>query len=401
MGARLKDVEEWFVRRGVPHFIDDYAATTDIWTRSAPLLVIAYFAGGFHALDLAGYTFRENLLASAVVLGVLVAAWAVTNVARRRPFFARPKVIGTPELFAFVVGPAVPSAIFGQWGDMIQTLVEGLVVLAAIYLLTSYAVFALLGWALRRSVSQLQALGGLVVRALPLLLLFTTFLFINAEVWQAAGTLAGPAYIATLSIFFLLGSVFVLSRMPALMRGLSSFSDWPHVRELIVGTPAQSLVVPDEGTPPPYTLSRRQKVNVGLVTVFSQALQVTFVALVLTLFFSIFGLLAIPEATTQSWTGLDDVHVLVSWDFGGRVIVITEPLLRVAGFLGAFTGMYFTVVLSTDSTYREEFAEDVAPQIRQALAVRVAYLWHRSPGTSDAPAAVADAQEVDEGRQLV
>ena len=33
--------------------------------------------------------------------------------------------------------------------------------------------------------------------------------------------------------------------------------------------------------------------------------------------------------------------------------------------------MYFTVVLSTDATYRDEFAEDVAPQIRQALAVQV------------------------------
>jgi hypothetical protein len=145
-------------------------------------------------------------------------------------------------------------------------------------------------------------------------------------------------------------------------------------------------------------LSRRQKLNVGLVTVFSQALQVTFVALVLTLFFSVFGLLAIPEATTAAWTGLD-VHVLASWRFDGRVIVVTEPLLRVAGFLGAFTGMYFTVVLSTDSTYRDEFAEDVAPQIRQALAVRVAYLWHRTALASGvAPAAAAQREPADVGR---
>jgi hypothetical protein len=378
MGARLKDVEVWFVRRGVPHFIDDYAATTDIWTRSTPLLIVAYFAGGLHALDLANYTFRENVLATCVVLGVLVGAWAATNLARRRPFFAKPMVVGTPELVAFVLGPAVPSAIFAQWGDMLQTLIEGLVVLAAIYLVTSYAVFALLGWALRRSVSQLRALGGLVVRALPLLLLFTTFLFINAEVWQVAGTLTGPAYIATLSIFFVLGAVFVLSRMPALMRGLSTFPQWSDVHELVADTPATALHFPDGGVPPQYGLSRRQKLNVGLVTVFSQALQVTFVALVLTLFFSIFGLLAIPEATTMAWTGLDEVNVLVTWHLGGREIVMTESLLRVAGFLGAFTGMYFTVVLSTDATYRDEFAEDVGPQIRQALAVRVAYLWHRT-----------------------
>src|SRR5688572_2555282 len=162
MGARVGDVETWFVRRGVPHFIDDYAAATDIWTRSTPLLVIAYFAGGLHALDLANYTFRENVLATAVILGVLLAAWAATNIFRHRAWFARPKVIGAPELVAFVLGPAVPSAIFGQWGDMVQTLIEGLVVLAAIYLLTSYAVFALLGWAARRSTSQLRSLGGLV-----------------------------------------------------------------------------------------------------------------------------------------------------------------------------------------------------------------------------------------------
>ena len=51
-----------------------------------------------------------------------------------------------------------------------------------------------------------------LVRALPLLLLFTTFLFINAEVWQVAGTLTGVVYVAVLGIFFLLGAVFVLIR---------------------------------------------------------------------------------------------------------------------------------------------------------------------------------------------
>ena len=244
----------------------------------------------------------------------------MTNLARHRPFFARPKVIGTPELVAFVIGPAVlVGDLRSVGGDVIQTLIEGLVVLAEIYLVTSYAVFALLGWAARRSVSQLRSLGGLVVRVLPLLLLFTTFLFINAEVWQVAGTLAGPTYIATLSIFFLLGAVFVLSRMPATMRGLSSFTEWTAVGELVDDTPACTLPIPDDGTPPPYTLSRRQKLNVGLVTVFSQALQVTFVALVLTLFFTVFGLLAIPEGTTQFWTQLPDVNVLVRWQLALRL----------------------------------------------------------------------------------
>ena len=61
---------------------------------------------------------------------------------------------------------------------------------------------------------------------------------------------------------------------------------------------------------------------------------------------------------------------------GDRILVLSEPLVRVAAFLGAFTAMYFTVLLSTDATYRDEFAEDVAPELREALAVRCVY--HRA-----------------------
>lgn len=377
VGERVVDIERWFVRRGVPHFIDDYAATTDIWTRSLPMLVIAYVAGGFNALNLRDWSWQRNVLASIAVLAVSALGWIITNRARGRAMLAKPDVVGTPELAAFIVGPAVPSLLFGQWGDAVQSVVEAAAILLAIYLATSYAVIALLMWAVRRSAAQLGSLASLVVRALPLLLLFTTFLFINAEVWQVAGTLTGVPYLATLAIFFLLGSVFVLSRVPGIMRGLATFADWAEVGDAVQSTPADRLIIPTNGKVDAPPLSARQKLNVGLVTVFSQSLQITFVALLLTMFFAVFGFLAIPETTMQAWTGLDTVNVLADWTISGRDLVVTEPLLRVAGFLGAFTGMYFTVVLSTDDTYRDEFAEDVAPQIRQALAVRVAYLRHR------------------------
>jgi hypothetical protein len=374
---RNGEVERWFIRRGVPHFIDDYAPTTDIWNRSLPMLVIGYLAGGLNALDLKEWSWQKNLLAAVVVVAVLVGGWVVTNLSRRRHPFAIPEVVATRELALFLIGPTLPSLMFGQWGDALQALIEGAVILVVIFLATSYAVIGLLAWALRRSAAQLATLASLVVRVLPLLLLFTTFLFINAEVWQVAGTLTGPPYIATLTIFFILGAVFVLSRVPGIMSGLSTFTSWDDVRAACVGTPAENISIPPAGVPPAFALSRRQRVNAALVTVFSQALQITFVALLLTSFFVVFGFLAIPEITTQGWTGLDQVHVLFDWQVSGRTLVVSEPLLRVAGFLGAFTGMYFTVVLSTDATYRDQFTDDVGPQIRQALAVRVAYLAHR------------------------
>jgi hypothetical protein len=378
MGARVDEMERWFIRRGVPHFIDDYDAATDIWTRSLPTLVLMYFVGGLHALDIWEWSWQKNVGALAVVVLVLLACWAITNRIRSRPAFSRPQTVGAPELAVFVLGPAIPSLVFGQWGDALQSVIEGSVVLVLIYVITSYAVLALLGWAMRRSLAQLSALANLVVRALPLLLLFTTFLFINAEVWQVAGTLTGTAYVVILFVFFVLGAVFVLSRLPALMRGLATFASWDEVRTSVEGTPAANLTFPTAGAPPVTPLSRRQQLNAGLVAVFSQALQITFVAVVLFGFFVVFGFFAIPASTASAWTTLDSVHVVATWTLDGRDLVITEPLLRVSAFLGAFTGMYFTVVLSTDATYRDEFAEDVAPQIRQALAARVAYLAHRA-----------------------
>ncbi len=366
------ETEQWFIRRGLPHFIEPYGTDPDVWSRAAPVLLIAYVAGGLHALDLANWSVTRNIGAGAVIIALLFATWMLTNRLRHRPALSRPRELGIPELAAFLIGPALPAVVFEQWGDALQAVIEGTVVLAVIYLFTSYGVLPLMGWAASQTFSRFGSVGRMLTRALPLLLLFTTFLFINAEVWQVAGTLDGPVYIVTLALFFLLGSAFVLSRVPEAIRSVNAFDDWSDVSELVQGTPAEGLALPAHGDPMERPLSIRQRVNIGMVSVFSQAILITFVAVILALFFTLFGLLAIPEETVAYWTQLPNVHVLAHWNVRGRTLVLSEPLVRVAGFLGAFTGMYFTVVLGTDATYRGEFAEDAGPQIRQALAVRLA-----------------------------
>ena len=209
-------------------------------------------------------------------------------------------------------------------------------------------------------------------------MLFNTFLFINAEVWELAGTLDGPAYAIVIFTFFTLGVTFALSRVPAVIRSVSSFETWDAVDEHAIGTPAERLSTirpPDVevGDRPSNQLRIRQRLNIGLVVLFGQALQITLVTAALIAFFVGFGFLGITEATAEAWTRLDDIHVLASTSLGGRSLVLSEPLIRVSLFLGAFSGMYFTVVLTTDDTYRTEFSDDVGPEIREALAVRTAY----------------------------
>ncbi len=271
--------------------------------------------------------------------------------------------------------------------DAIESVAFAAGMLVVIYLWSSYGIGALLRWGARRSSGQLTGLGPLVAKALPLLLVFNTFLFVNAEVWEMAGSLDGAAYVVVVLTFFTLGAVFALSRLPGFIRDENRFESWDDIEKYLEGTPADAIELPATGsTLDP--LRPRQRFNIGLIVLFGQALQITLVVAALTGFFVFFGFMAITADTVIHWTGLDSVQVIAEAGFGSRTLVLTEPLVRVSVFLGAFSGMYFTVVLTTDETYRNEFASDVGPEIRQILAVRTAY--HVVRGTHGAAGALVD-----------
>ena len=373
-------IEHWLVERGVPHLVDSRSASglRGAWTRALPLLVAAYLLLGLNALDLDNWSLAQNLAAAAAILAMLLAAWVLSNRLRGAASFDRPTTIDKPELALFLLGPAVPGLVFGQYRDALETIALGVILLLAIYLWSSYGVGALVRWGIRRSGGQLTGLGPLVARALPLLLMFTTFLFINAEVWQVAGTLDGAAYVVVVLTFFGLGTTFVMSRVPGYIRAENHFDSWADVRENIADTPAADVALPDDGLADD-PMRPRQRFNIGLIVVFGQAIQITLVFVALTSFFVFFGFMAIGADVIAGWTQVDDFRIVAEATFGDRTLVLSEPLLRVSIFLGAFSGMYFTVVLSTDDTYRTEFANDVGPEIHQILAVRSAY--HVARGT--------------------
>ncbi len=385
----MTEIEHWFIERGVPHLVDPHTGSVllDAWTRALPLLVAAYVLLGFNALDIRNWTLAQNLAAAIAIVVILVATWAISNRLRRRPLFARPTQIGPAELAVFLIGPVLPGLVFGQYRDAAETFVFGIVLLAGIYVWSSYGVGALLRWGARRSGGQLTGLGPLVARALPLLLLFTTFLFVNAEVWEMAGTLNGASYVVVVLMFFVLGAGFVVTRVPGFIRSENRFESWSEIAEYVVDTPAAAVDLPTTG-PTLDPLRPRQRFNLGLIVLFGQALQITLVVVALVAFFVFFGFMAIDLDTIVNWTGQVDVNTFVEASFGGRTLVLSEPLIRVAVFLGAFSGMYFTVVLTTDETYRSEFANDIGPEIRQVLAVRCAYHVERGahPAAVDDPA---------------
>jgi fatty acid desaturase len=143
-------------------------------------------------------------------------------------------------------------------------------VLAILFWIVAYGLLSILRWSLTQLVSQLVGSLTMLARAIPLLLFFALVLFINTEMWQVFGNIPTSDLLGVIALFVALGSLFLGIRLPR------------EVQELA----ERENVQPD--------LSRRQRLNVGLVMFVSYSLQTLVVALAVGLFFVCFGLLTTP-----------------------------------------------------------------------------------------------------------
>ncbi|HLF41060.1 MAG TPA: hypothetical protein VI854_06245 [Acidimicrobiia bacterium] len=379
----IRRIEDWFVSRGVPHFIDGYSATHDVFTRALPVLTFLFLVEILGAVNL-DWPWWANVAVLPAAFALLLAAWMLANRWRGRPLLQRPDELGVPELAAFVLAPALLPLVFGgQLVSAAVTALGNLTILAVIYLVTSYGLVPMTRWAAVQLRHQLASVLGLMARALPLVLLFGIFLMLSAEVWEISAGMEGPFFWAVAGLFFALGTMFLVSRLPREVRRLAAYAETDDLRQRLVGTPAEALPVHGALSEPP-PLTWRQWGNLGLVLLFSQGLQVLLVSVLLGLFFVAFGLLAFRPETMAAWSGRSLAEPLATFELWGRDVRLTTELLRVSGFLAAFSGLYFSVTAVTDDTYRQEFYEDVVADVRQALAVRAAYLAVLRAGPDDA-----------------
>jgi hypothetical protein len=172
--------------------------------------------------------------------------------------------------------------------------------------------------------------------------------------WQVFTTIPGVFLALVTALLVLLGALFLVARLPREVRLLEHEAG---------------------GDGPP--LNRAQRVNVGLVMFVSQALQVLVVSAAVGGFFVAFGALAIGPEVRESWIGSTG-HSVLGLDLFGERIDVTEELLRVAGGIAAVSGLYYAIAVLTDSTYREEFLDELTGDMRATFAARANYLAVRA-----------------------
>jgi hypothetical protein len=270
---------------------------------------------------------------------------------RRRLARGRVLTVGVPALVVALLA----GVGFGWWTGQVSA---GVSLSATVFLLmaTAYAARALkfgliARWAMHRTFASLELLFPLATRALPLLLLFVTFLFINTEVWMVASRLDGGILWGTVLLF---GAVAVGFLVVRLIEELDRVDDVIGREEL--GDDADIVGL--------------QKTNLVLVLLINQALQVLLLALAVFVFFIIFGAVAMDEEVLEIWI---EEPLTYPWGVGP----ISIELLQVSVFLAAFSGLYFAVYAINDENYRREFLTDVLGELEQALKVRVGYLRGR------------------------
>jgi len=375
----IAETEEWFEQRGLPHFVEGHRASEDVYTRVAPLLVLVFVLEVLGAANLE-WVWWQNLVAIVAGAGMIVLAWVVMNKVRRRRPLALPESVGRAELAAFILMPAALPIVFDtQWVSALITFAVNVVIVLTASFLVSFGVPSIVRWGFWQTYRQVGQVVDLFARALPLLLLFTVALFINAEVWQVGASLNGFLFWSALGFFFLVAAMFLLIRLPRELGVLRQQLRGDRAVAACQGTPLADVAPELARHLPPAPMSGRQEKNVLLVLLFSQAVQVVLVASSIVLFFVLFGVIAIRPDVASSWTGSDiGAGELLQWTWFGQELSITSALLRVAMFLGALSGLYFTVYVITDSTYRDEFFEDVLHEVRESIAVRNVYLALRA-----------------------
>lgn len=319
----LAAAERWFVDHGLPYFVDDHRAAV--------------------ALGLQ----RGRLVSLAVLTLVLAAAAGV--------------VIGTWLSPAAGVGAGMTLAGAVLAFYAVATLRAGLIVT----------------WAVRRTFRSLGLMFPLVTRALPLLLLFITFLFINAEVWQVAASLDGGVLWIAVLLFAALAVGFLMVRLPEELDSVDDEVEGKQLIDACVGTPLEEAARSIAGRVDRVgsvdaEVSGLQKANLVLVLLIAQALQVLLLALAVFAFFIVFGVVAMEPAVVSTWTQgtLHPIDGPLGDLTGTR---LSQELIRVSTFLAAFSGLYFTVYAVTDELYRRQFFSVVIRELERAVSARVAY----------------------------
>jgi hypothetical protein len=358
--------ERWFLDRGLPWVLPWRALLDAVWSRSTPALaggaivamcmVAVYFLTGRTRIDIEGQPTPVEWVVLAIVMLAAPVACAVGWITRMGS--PRTRAVVSTAAVAVGVGAAL---IVGRASTVIATAV----VVAAVLALTASGIGSVMGWEMRLALSQLAAAGGLVIRALPVVLL-TILVFFNGQVWLMAATISRArqwvavcAMVAVAAVFVFAGT---LDRARPLLRSATAH---PDLADRLAGTPFEEMTDPAQVDP----LGWAERVNVVFVLVAAQLAQIWMVSVVAAAIFFGFGLLLVSPELLAAWTRGGSPQGTLLW----MTIPVPQALIQITWFLGALTFMYVSARSVGDGEYRSRFLDPLIEELELRLVARNRY----------------------------
>ncbi len=371
--------ESWFLQRGLPLVLTPRARWRRLWPRSAPVLaayattegceLAIWVITGDRNVDIVGNPTAVEWGLLAIMAAMLPLAAAVGWLVSRLPG-SQGVLASVAVAFATVTGIVETGPIH---------VLRIVVLVGVVLLLTAGGVGAVLGWAVRMTLSHLAAVGSMAVRALPVVLL-TVLVFLNPYVWLMAATISQPRLWLALLFLVAIAAAFVISGSLERVRPmLRSTAALPHDCERLADTPFADM--PDPPASP--RLTRGERVNVVFVLATSQLMQILVVAVVIATIFFVLGLILLSEPLLAEWThNKGSTH--------GTLVMMTvpvpQPLINTCLFLVALAFMYIGARAVGDGEYRSTFLDPLIGDLHASLVARNRY---RGALAADAP--VVDA----------
>lgn len=374
----MRQVHDWFLHRGLPLVLTRRVRSGALIERSAPMvsvvgavisltMMLANLTGGDRDL---GFLIRLGVL-TALLVAAPFALYLLHRIGTRLSEAGR-RSAALLVMAVFVLG--LPFADSGFSGIAIaEAAAFAVVALLAIWF-TYLGIGSIVLWALRFAWVQLGALGTLMSRALPLLML-TVVVYFTGELWQLAARMPRQRLWQTIGFLAAVALIFVVTTIRDEVRSLrEDRAERNDPTELLAGTP---LATEADTRLPGTPLSLAEQINVVAVMVVSQTIQVVFFTAGLFAFFLALGIVAIPDDVAVLWSSEESCAVGQppcpgTW-FGVNVPV-PQTVVHVSLFVAVLSGLYFTVSTSVDPLYRERFFEPLIADVAVSLAGRDAYL---------------------------
>jgi hypothetical protein len=241
-------------------------------------------------------------------------------------------------------------------------------------------------WAFRFASVQLGALGTLMSRALPLLIL-TVVVFFTGELWQLSARMTRQRLWQVIGFLALIALLFMVATIRDEVRALrEDRAEQSDPSELLAGTPLAGCIDHDPVRTP---LPTGEQLNVVAVMVVSQAIQVVFFTAGLFAFFLALGVIAIPYDVAVLWSAEATCSVgqpPCAGTWFGIHIPVPQTIVHTSLFVAVLSGLYFTVSTSVDPLYRQRFFDPLIADVAVSLAGRDAYLALEERDASGQPA---------------